>query len=1501
MHRFTLLLALVIAIQDDEKTLRERAGALLESGRRLEARPLLQDYVRRFPKSEHAPKALYDLARTYNPRMPDERAAALECLRRIHRDYPSSEWVEWSAGEVQELAGWGFSDLPDRLAPGRDLAFDVLRLPGPPSSYVFWRIPIDEYRKALANADLENIDLSVPREKWQRAGEAKLEFPGHGKELQSGRFTLTLEQPGPYVVEETIDGFVKRHALRLQTFGMAVKTLPRRALVYCVEPQTGRPLDGIDVTVRMKDRTVRRRTGRDGLVLVDAPTTFVATAEKLDEIHGIALDVEAPPEEALVYVTTDRPIYRPGQTVHFKAIRRDRAAAALGFTPGRKVRVDVRDPDGRVVQTGETAWSDAGTLSGSFRLADEPPLGDWAVIVHVPCRARRAWFTLSEDLPYWHRTFRVAEYRKPEVRVSVDFGGAAPVLGQKVKARIRAEYYFGGPTAGADVEWSVGRAWAPRDDDWPRPPEDPRVWFAMQDKEEDDDEWYVEGTVASGKGRTGDDGTLDIEFETEPGRREQEFVVSATVRDLSRLTAEGAGRIRATPAAVRVGLRTQRMFYQPGDRAQARVRVASADGRPLANAAVEVAAFMAVELPTDEPLRARDVEFESIFTGTSRTDASGVTTVEVPLERVGRLRLRARAKDNAGRVAEDRADLWVAGEDAVGDDLEYDLAVTPDRQIYEEGETVKLMVRTFLKPVTALLTIESDTFHEARVVELRKRCEILEIPVRAEHAPNVVLQLAGFKDGVSFGGGYEICVFPKRRLLDVEVSTDRATYGPRQKAKVIVTTRQGGAPVSAEVELAVVDESVLSLARDRAEDIRAFFNRFRDHDHQLAGTAILSDSYASFRWSPHLGGTPLTGASFAEEGAKQQFAAEFAPAETRWWFPDTLHYAAHVKTGPDGKAEVEIDTPDSLTTWRLTARAVAGADRFGVAASSTVTRKDVILRLVAPRFYTERDEGVVSTIVHNDLPEEAEFVVRFNGGEKKLKVASKGVGRLDWPVRAAAVGAMKLKAEALSKAQSDAVELEVPVLPHGPAQQSIAGGRVSGSWAGTVSLPAGAAAESIEIVVTPPGIAAVREALPFLAGYPYGCVEQTMSRFLPSVVAAGAMKRLGIANAALEKDLPFMVDAGLQKLYGYQHEDGGWGWWRDDRTDERMTAYVVYGLATARKAGVPVDEETLKRGVNALRAMPSTPYAVFALATAGDDVSKIEVEPSDDVERAWLVLAGRKALAKEIAWTSPAKARYPDVERAAILLRAIASVDPKDPRVAPLVDWLMSQRRGGAWMSTLDTAYAVYAFVELAAVEKEPSVSVKWNGEVVAAKARRIRLDPSRAKAENRVEVTSDALAFASAVLRYRSTAEHVAPERGALAVTRRFERAVLEKGGKRWEHLESGSEVKVADEIRVVVTVRAPEAAEYVMVECPIAAGTEPRASESDDYDWWSSWYGRRELRDDKVCVAAASVGDGEHEFTFRLRPTLPGEYHVMPAVAFAMYETDKRGTSGEFVLRVR
>ncbi|HEX9135943.1 MAG TPA: alpha-2-macroglobulin, partial [Nitrospirota bacterium] len=143
------------------------------------------------------------------------------------------------------------------------------------------------------------------------------------------------------------------------------------------------------------------------------------------------------------------------------------------------------------------------------------------------------------------------------------------------------------------------------------------------------------------------------------------------------------------------------------------------------------------------------------------------------------------------------------------------------------------------------------------------------------------------------------------------------------------------------------------------------------------------------------------------------------------------------------------------------------------------------------------------------------------------------------------------------------------------------------------------------VQVTPSMAVTMLDALPYLIDYPYGCTEQTMSRFLPAVVVAKTLKDLGLRPELVmgkvfggvepefatqthphgSKDLQVLDDVtqqSLKRLYDFQHSDGGWGWWKEGSTDPFMTAYIVWGLTLARDTGIKLKPEVLDRGVDYL-------------------------------------------------------------------------------------------------------------------------------------------------------------------------------------------------------------------------------------------------------------------------------------------------------------------------------
>jgi len=1411
------------------------------------ARAAIDKYLKTYPDSEHVPWLRLAHALTY--RSSDQWFTRGRHLRQLAEEYPDDTFVGRRARRLLEEdkdLKPGPSEFPSRIDPRS--RFWVEQDDDRSSQVRIFFVQPAEARKHLLRVQFEKLSGSfaqmldgVPRE---HVGTFDLDF-GNGREyLEAG-----LKRPGLYLIEENRAGVIHRHEMWVTGKPYYAKVLGEEAILFAAGKCS-----------------FTLRTASGGVRELETDTTgfkrFAVTEKTLVLIREewFVITPNAKKHER-VLISTDRPIYRPGQTVHFKAVKRDVVLGALRLPVDRSVRLEVRDPRGRVLQKTEYAWSDAGTAVGEFRLPDEPSIGRYAIFADVdrPRDPYNEWWWDVEDLSgRWNHSFEVAAYRKPEMTVRIEF---LERKGRTIRARLHAEYLFGGAVSKAEVSWTASAEpyWDDDDRSASAPLPDPDAWWIEALDTEPDYGWWGE-PVAEGVVEIAEDGTAEIEIsdDWEPDR----LRLVATVTDASNRAATGTKWLPGFAGAMRLEVGCDRRWYEVGDEVTVTVQARTSDGSPVAGAEVDVSCLLYA-----------DDGFERVFARKVATGPDGNASFKSVVKEAGEFRVIARAKGSrpARRVYEvvdvdapDSGDTWRE----LGD-----IRVIPDQLTYRPGDKMELFLQAPTR-CRGFLTVESDRFHLVRRIDFERPVRIVTLEIDASFAPRAIVKFVAFRGAAINSYGAEFFVLPHENRLGVEISADRSEYTPGGTAKITVDTEQ-----AAEVELAIVDQAVFELKPDAVPDPFTFFFAARLHETEVFG---------SFDGGPYDDWDQYDEVDSEEPmfgGAAEPVSPFDGPPEgggpVRRKFPDTMFYAGRVQTDAAGRATVEVPVPDSLTRWVIVARAVAGADRFGVGRSEILTRKDVITRISAPRFLTIGDETEVGVIVHNHLGKAQEFVVRFGDEEHRVSIAAGAHTRLGWKMRAEAVGDLTLSASAVATggAGGDTVEITLPVLTRTVALSDRFGARVETTW--RQRLEPG----EIEILVGGSHQEAIRDALPYLVGYPYGCVEQTMSRFLPAVVATKAMRGAGMR---VSKVLPDLISIGLTRLYDFQHDDGGWGWWRDDQTDDWMTAYVVHGLLTARDAGQTVDEKTIERGLELLRddEMKPTPFGLYVRSLAGDEIDpKTVPEPKSVRDRAYLALAGLGELG---ALHDFEPTRTSEV---ALVLRARAAEKDGAVEVARWAEWLLSHRRGGRWNSTLDTAHAILALSHVPVSPIAETADVTLGGKPLKLENGRavLQLD---APADLVVTRASGSLMFASAVRRYRAEPKAFAHERFTIA--RRFEKRV----GEKWQPVATDGAVAVRDKVRLVVTIDVQQAAEFMMIDVPLPGGVETSLSLADAAD---IWFGHLEARDDRIEIAAKYLGKGAHTITLPVQLIAAGKYHTGPARAFAMYDEDQQSRSEPFTLVVR
>ena len=513
---------------------------------------------------------------------------------------------------------------------------------------------------------------------------------------------------------------------------------------------------------------------------------------------------------------------------------------------------------------------------------------------------------------------------------------------------------------------------------------------------------------------------------------------------------------------------------------------------------------------------------------------------------------------------------------------------------------------------------------------------------------------------------------------------------------------------------------------------------------------------------------------------------DYQKAELRSNFVDALIWKANIVTDINGKATVSFKMPDNLTTWRATARGITKNSDVGQQVDKVITRKNLLVRMETPRFFREGDEIVISTIVHNYLNEEKTAKVSFN--VQNLKLISSEINtagydgyttkisdstyeltikkdsevRIDWRVKVEdPAGEAKLTAEALTNEESDAMELKVPILPKGfkiidGLTTDFSDDNKTETLQFNIPNDVDLRTANFSFSVSPSLAGTILKALDDFVGYPYGCVEQTMSRFLPTIIVANTFRQIDAPlKAKTIKELPDMAEKGLKRLYNFQHSDGGWGWWENDQTHPYMTAYVIYGMSLAKQADFEIDENIYQRGINSLKNQiqkydgknddadnTTLAFMIYSLSTAekenssskeflNDMISVLLKKDLNPYSLSLVIISLENLNNHPLAVKQTSRLKdmvevdnnyahwggkqwhynWQDdkVQGTAFALKALLKVDPNDELISKAVRFLMLQKHGFSWRSTQETASVIFALTDYlkSTNELNPNYSVE--------------------------------------------------------------------------------------------------------------------------------------------------------------------------------------------------
>lgn len=1331
---------------------------------------------------------------------------------------------------------------------------------------------------------------------------------------------------GMYVMEAEVpegDAPVRAYVfLNVTRLGAVAKAGTSTLAVWSSDVNTGEPVSGATVRMyRLEDGAVIQSEGTtdsEGLAALSNPgasdlavvfagrdVTFIplnvpgghtGTAGGDPDYNGFWRSYPDPARAITTkaYIVTDRPIYKPGDTVHYKSIvRTDKDASyavPAGTTYTVALRKDYWNPQSRPVTEQSVTAGTFGTVWGTMKLSEEIKPGEYYLMLG------------KGEESFVSQGILVSQYRKPLYHLET----SAVIIGDKqttLKADINGTFSFGMPAKDKIVTWRLysDPVWLQYDNNDAEDPYAPRSsWYG-------DSAWWYDYSDYHDKQLTAGTVTLNANGEAviavDLSKTQLLLARSHVLTFTAEIMDEGI-----TPETEKASVR-----YDPSGYSLA---VVSTDYEKESAALVTELTDNLGRPVTDSEVKLTGKDLKAGESG--RTDKDGRITWDMRGkfgQSNGSSDMVFSWKDAQGRTEERQASFWYYSS-YYGDSVETQngfigqASVTfPDEVIY--GSEPELTVSE--GGAVHLVVIERGDIVDMKVVADGASTPI---PITDAVMPNAYISTYSFWQGKFVKGYTDILVtdLPAYRAVVLTVATDKPEYAPGDTAHVTVETKDAqGNPLSAEVYLAVVDKALFELKKSATKPIHPEFYRRRS-DTTVYGVNLSG----IWEWGGGGGGGGGGG------------------AEPRDRFADTAYVNPEIRTDENGRATITFELPDNLTTWVMDAHAVTTDTYVGDTTSEFRVQKSIFALPVYPEYVMYGDDAWFGAVVGNMTggtqavqasfafdnrapAEKPTQTLSLSGGSSAL-VQWRQTARTEGNAGSAALVVARQSGEVL-----DAVNSYIPV----HSKDKMVSTRTSGIGAGSARaelIPgADVSASRAYLTLTSGILGYVSEVLSYQAGYPYGCVEQTMSRFYPSLLANAYLPYLTISDTGLTDRLPDMIEKGIARIARFQHDDGGWGLWEYDKSSVFNTSYVVSGLVLLRDrvpAGMLEQAEAYLVKESTGPVSVGERAAILGALTAldsndADGVADMLPDPSSgslddfDVARAAVALAEINHEKKESYSTELIKraklsgdgmaywgagkniALHPHANlTTAVAIQALLLADPDHDLVSKALNYLNSHRNTNMYGSTYANSQVVRAFVEysrrFSGTSPSYTITVLQNGtEKLRAAVTRanqhigpVVLDPDKP-----VEIRQEG----EGTILWDIRTDNML---GVLAENRPVQEYSL---NRRYVNVSRpGKDIRIGDIVEVHLTVEntGTRFLPNMAVEDPVPAGLEAVNTRLDNQRQAAGrtgaghWYAT-EIHSDRVSLFPYDLAPGQSEtVSYLARAFVPGTYMAKPSSAMLMYE---------------
>lgn len=772
--------------------------------------------VSRFPAAEESSLAQYRIGLIH-----EEKLAELEQAIDAYRKLTWGAQAQAAAGRVAVMTQKALTLRTERLF--RTTEPVRLRLATrniEKLTVQLYRLDLQSYfRKTHGVASVEALDIALiqPDKTWEFKVAGYAKYRPVEQELA---VPFEADKPGVAIVHVSEEDLEATTLVIRSDLELILKSSRRETLAFVQDMVKRQPVEGAELLLSDGQTIIGTgQTGKDGVLrakldrLKDAESLRVLArfgghvAADAVTLAGLERSTGLVPKG---YIYTDRPAYRPGQTVHVRGIIRHVKDGAYVAPQNEPYLISVTDSQGRLIWETSLSLSAFGTFDATVELSEAAALGPYTITAlangerqppgaaNAAANGGRQPAGTAAAIPpspvptpaptpaalTFSGQFLVQQYQLEKMRLRLQTDRKIYFRGELVELEMTAEYYWGQPVVGKSVRYRLPDGTS----------------FALP-------------TDAQGK--------LKVTFDTTP------VTPGSVLRFAAEIEGENvkAGAVAHLAAlGYGIGVRTSEPVVLAGQPFDVILKTAGPDGQPLA-AALNLTVLRRQVVKPDAVLSGipwidRPAEAAGEVTVLERpaaTDAkTGEAAVPLTLEQGGQYVLRATGKDRFGQIVTGQAQVTISDADD-----QVKLRFFADSAPLKVGHKAAVRLHSRLDGPLALLTFEGEEILDYRLLSLKRDFNPVELQVGHEHFPNFTIAVAAI-DGRDLRTTAKS--FTVQRELKVTVKSAQEACQPGQEAQVALTvTDQLDRPVRAELSLALVDEALLAIFPDATPNLLEFF------------------------------------------------------------------------------------------------------------------------------------------------------------------------------------------------------------------------------------------------------------------------------------------------------------------------------------------------------------------------------------------------------------------------------------------------------------------------------------------------------------------------------------------------------------------------------------------------------------------------------------------------------------------------------------------------------